>query len=117
MIIDTLESNLYRMYLTDSRKYAPIFFKEYFDIYDLKTDDYAFYFDRPIEGADDIYFAGAKVIGDEIFAENGFVYNIDRVVDPLQNAYELLEYGSRRSILLFVPGAFKPVPRIQIQRG
>ncbi len=90
-IIDTLESNLYRMYLTDSRKYAPIFFKEYFDIYDLKTDDYTFYFDRPIESADDIYFAGAKVIGDEIFAENGFVYNIDRVVDPLQNAYQLLE--------------------------
>ncbi|MEN8227112.1 MAG: fasciclin domain-containing protein [Bacteroidota bacterium] len=90
-IVDTLESNWYRMYLTDSRKYVPIFFKGYFDIYNLSVDDYQFYFDRSIEGADDLYFAGAKIIGDEIFAENGFVYNVDKVVEPLQNGYELLE--------------------------
>ena len=29
-------------------------------------------------------------MGDEIFAENGFVYNIDRVIEPLENAYEIL---------------------------
>ncbi len=90
-IVDTLESNWHRVFLTDSRKYVPIFFKEYFDIYNLSVDDYQFYFDRPIESSDDLYFAGAKIIGDEIFAENGFVYNVDQVVDPLQNAFELLE--------------------------
>ncbi|MEN8228484.1 MAG: fasciclin domain-containing protein [Bacteroidota bacterium] len=93
-IVDTLESDWYRMFLTDSRKYVPIFFKGYFDIYDLSTDDYHFYFDRSIESGDDLYFAGAKILGDEIFAENGFVYNVDKVVDPLQNAYELLETAS-----------------------
>jgi len=90
-IVDTLESSWHRMYYTDSRKFAPVFFKEYFDIYNLNTDDYTFYFDRPIESTDDLYFAGAKVIGDEIFAENGFLYRVDKVVDPLPNAYEMLE--------------------------
>ncbi|MDA3822740.1 MAG: fasciclin domain-containing protein [Bacteroidales bacterium] len=31
------------------------------------------------------------VIGDEIFAENGFVYNVDRVVIASKNAYQLLQ--------------------------
>jgi uncharacterized surface protein with fasciclin (FAS1) repeats len=90
-IVDTLASDWYRVYLTDSRKYTPIFFKDYFTIYNLNSDDYAYYFDRPIESPDDIYFAGGKILGDEIFAENGFVYNIDRVVDPMLNAFEILE--------------------------
>ncbi len=74
----------------NSRKLAPVFFKGYFDIYDLSTSDYEFYFDRSFESPDDIYYAGGRVIGDEMFAENGFVYTIDRVVEPLKNAYELL---------------------------
>lgn len=90
-IVDTLQTDFHRMYLTDSRKYTPIFFRDYFSIYDLSPDDYSFYFDRPIENPADIYYAGAKIMGDEIFAENGFVYNIDRVVDPLQNSYEILQ--------------------------
>ncbi len=90
-IVDTLSTGWYRMQFTDSRKYSPLFFKEYFDIYDLQSEDFQFYFDRPLEGSDDIFFAGAKIIGEEIFAENGFVYNIDKVVDPLPNAYELLK--------------------------
>ncbi len=90
-IVDTLASDLYRLYLTDSRKYAPIFFSDYFSIYNLNSDDYSFYFDRPIESPDDLYMCGAKVQGDEIFAENGFVYSIDRVVEPMKNAYEILE--------------------------
>lgn len=90
-IVDTTKSNWYRMFLTDSRKFSPIFFKDYFTIYDLNSDDYSFYFDRPIESSSDIYFSGAKILGDEVFAENGFVYNIDRVIEPLYNAYEILE--------------------------
>ena len=90
IIVDTLESDWHRIVAIDSRKYAPFFYPEYFDIYDLGSSDYEFYFNRPFEGADNIYFAEGKILGDEIFAENGFVYNIDRVIEPLQNAYEIL---------------------------
>ncbi len=93
-IVDTLESDWHRIVVTDSRKYAPIFFSEYFDIYDLNAADYAFYFDRTIDDPQDLYFGGGKILGDEIFAENGFVYEIDRLVDPMPNAYQLLEAGS-----------------------
>jgi len=93
-IIDTTETNWYRRVITDSRKYAPVFFDQYFNIYDLSTDDYEFYFERPFEGGDNIYYAGGKIIGNEIFAENGFVYNIDKVIEPLKNGYELLESES-----------------------
>jgi len=89
-IVDTLESSWQRRIIADSRKYAPFFYKEYFDIYDLNLDDYEFYFGRPIANSSDIYFAQGRIIGDEIFAENGFVYNIDRVVEPLQNAYQIM---------------------------
>lgn len=89
-IVDTTASPWKRREATDSRKYAPIFFKEYFDIYELSSSDYEFYFNRPIESPSDIFYAGGKIIGDEVFAENGFVYKIDRVVEPLKNAYQIL---------------------------
>ncbi len=89
-IVDSTQSNWTRRVITDSRKYAPFFYKQYFDIYNLNTADYQFYFGRPIDSPSDIYFAGARILGDEIFAENGFVYHIDRVIDPLQNGYELI---------------------------
>lgn len=109
IITDTLESKWNRRVISH-RKYAPIFFKEYFDIYELSTDDYNFYFDRQFEGDDDLYFAGAKVNGNEIFAENGFIYRIDRVVEPLKNAYDLLstknqskDYSSFLDLILQFP--------------
>ncbi len=90
MIVDTTTTNFHRKVFTDSRKYMPVFFQEYFDIYDLDGGDYEFYFDRPFSGGNNIHFAGARVEGDEIFAENGFVYIVDRVVEPLSNAYQIL---------------------------
>lgn len=89
-IVDTLNSNWYRRVLTDSRKYAPFFYNEFFSITNLKSSDYEYYFNRPFIGGNDVYFCGARTIGNEIFAENGFVHIIDKVVDPLLNAYELL---------------------------
>ncbi|PIF05197.1 MAG: hypothetical protein CSA36_07925, partial [Draconibacterium sp.] len=91
LLVDTLSASRFRRVLTDSRKYVPVFYQEYFNIYDLQKEDYSFYFDRPFDSSDDIYFAGAKIVSEEISAENGFVYIIDRVVEPLKNAYELLE--------------------------
>jgi len=90
IIVDTTSTNWHRRVITDSRKYAPIFYQEYFDIYNLKSNDYTFYFNRTFDGGNDIYFAGAKIISDEIFAENGFIYIIDEVVEPLDNAMEML---------------------------
>lgn len=101
-IVDTLNSPWYRVYITDSRKFTPIFFQEYFSIYNLTSDDYAYYFDRPVESPKDIYYAGAKILGEEVFAENGFVYTVDQVVDPMRNAYEILESkDDEQSYLLY----------------
>lgn len=91
IIVDTTESNWTRRVATDSRKFAPIFFSEYFNIYDLNSYDYEFYFNRPFEGDTNIYFANAKITSSEIFAENGFVYIVDEVVEPLKNAAQILE--------------------------
>lgn len=90
-IVDTMASNWRRKVAPDSRKFAPIFYKEYFNIYDLNTSDYEFYFQRPFDGGNDLYYAGAKISGEEVFAENGFVYMIDRVVSPMKNGYEILQ--------------------------
>jgi uncharacterized surface protein with fasciclin (FAS1) repeats len=95
IITDTLTSSWNRIVTTDSRKYVPIFFKEYFDIYNYTSSDYEFYFGRAIENTNDIYYAGGKIIGNEIFAENGFVYNIDRVIEPLPNGYQILNSDDR----------------------
>ncbi len=101
-IVDTLQSSWYRVFVSDSRKFTPIFYLDYFNIYDLNSDDYAYYFDRSVESASDIYYGGAKILGDEVFAENGFVYNVDRVVEPMRNAYEILESKEdEQSYLLF----------------
>jgi uncharacterized surface protein with fasciclin (FAS1) repeats len=89
-IIDSASASWHRKVSVDSRKFAPVFYKEYFEIYDLNLSDYEFYFDRPFENPADIYFAGGRILGDEMFAENGFVYDIDRVVEPLPNAYQFL---------------------------
>ncbi len=93
IIVDTTKSIWHRRAITDMRKSAPIFYQEYFDIYKLNSSDYEFYFDRGFDSPNDIYFAGAKIISDEIFAENGFVYIVDKVVEPLNNAMEILTKG------------------------
>jgi len=90
VIIDTLQTNRYRRVVTDARKFVPVFYQEYFNIYELDKGDYEFYFNRSFDSPNDIYFAGAKIIGDEISAENGFVYVIDRVVEPLKNASQII---------------------------
>jgi uncharacterized surface protein with fasciclin (FAS1) repeats len=90
VIVDTLQSNWYRRQATDSRKYAPIFYKEFFEIYDLKPSDYSFYFGRTFN-PQSMYFAGGEIITPNLAAENGFVHIIDQVIEPLKNAYQILE--------------------------
>jgi len=94
-IIDSTKTSWNRRVFTDSRKVSPIFFKEYFDIYDLSTTDYTFYFGRQFENINDIYFSNGRIVGDEVFAENGFIYVIDRVAEPLKNGVEILTDQSK----------------------
>ncbi|HKK63448.1 MAG TPA: fasciclin domain-containing protein, partial [Bacteroidales bacterium] len=64
-------------------------------------EDYRFYFDRPYEYGE-LFYANAKITGDEIFAENGFVYTIDQVVEPLNNTEEILEDGPYEHFLQLI---------------
>lgn len=88
-LIDSTATSWNRKVFADSRKFSPIFFKEYFDIYDLSPNDYEFYYGRPFTFGD-IYYSNGKIVSNEIFAENGFVYTIDRVAQPLRNGQEIL---------------------------
>lgn len=90
MIVDTTQSSWTRRVATDSRKFAPIFYSEYFNLYNLQLSDYAFYFGRQFDSQEDLFYVNAKITGNEIFAENGFIYTIDRVVEPLMNTNEIL---------------------------
>lgn len=95
-IVDSTESDNYRLVYTESRKYLPIFFQEYFDLYDLESSDYEFYFNRTFD-ASSIYVANAKIITNEIPTENGFIYKVDQVIDQPYNAEEYLlrDHGER----------------------
>ncbi|HEY3369353.1 MAG TPA: fasciclin domain-containing protein [Prolixibacteraceae bacterium] len=91
-VIDTTLTPWTRRIYTDSRKFAPIFYRQYFNIYDLDaSSDFDFYFGRQFENVADIYYVGGRVTSTELFAENGFVYVIDRVEEPLKNGAEMLE--------------------------
>ncbi len=89
-LIDTTMTSWHEVAYTDSRKFVPIFFKQYFDIYKLSTSDYSFYYNRPFDSPTDLYYSNAKIVSPEMFAENGFVYEVDRVVEPLENGMEIL---------------------------
>jgi uncharacterized surface protein with fasciclin (FAS1) repeats len=90
IVIDSTISNGYKRVFVESRKYVPIFYDEYLNINGLTSEDYSFYFDRAYERGN-VYYGGAKILQADIFAENGFVHIIDRVVSPMLNAKELLE--------------------------
>ncbi len=102
-IVDSSLSHNYRIAHTRSRKYVPIFFSDFFNVYDLSTSDYEFYFDRTFESGN-IYYAGGKLGDEEIFAENGFIYILDRVIRPFLNAEQLLgkDYPGNESYKTFL---------------
>jgi uncharacterized surface protein with fasciclin (FAS1) repeats len=89
-IVDSINSNETKKVYNNQRKFVPIFFDEYFALNQLNYQDYSFYFNRSYE-AGNIYFGSGKLGYEEIFAENGFVYRIDKVQSPALNAKQLLE--------------------------
>lgn len=100
IIVPNNSSTKYTVY-NNSPKYVPLFFDGFMNAKGLSTADYSFYFNRPYE-AGEIYYANAKMIGDEIFAENGFVYTVDKVVEPLKNAEQILETGKYATFLQLI---------------
>jgi uncharacterized surface protein with fasciclin (FAS1) repeats len=90
IVIDSTISDGYKRVFVQSRKYVPIIFDEYLKINGLTSEDYRFYFGRAFEPGN-VFYAGAKIIKSDILAENGFVHIIDKVVNPMLNARELLE--------------------------
>lgn len=98
---DHASSSATRTVYTSSQKYVPLFFDGFMNAEDLSPADYSFYFDRPYESGQ-IYYANSKIIGDEIFAENGFVFTIDKVAEPLKNAEQLLKDGPYTQFLQLI---------------
>lgn len=90
VVADSTISDSYKKVYVQSRKYAPVFYDKYLAVNGLSSNDFMFYFDRDYE-PENVYYAGAKIIQSDIFAENGFVHIIDKVVDPMLNAREILE--------------------------
>ncbi len=90
IVLDSSSAQRYKKVFTRSRKYAPIFFDDFFEVHNLSYSDYSFYFGREFEPGN-IFFGDAKVVQSEIFAENGYVYVVDRVVEPMRSAKEMLE--------------------------
>ena len=86
------EANISLTSFTQSNKYCPVFFNEHFNLNNLNSNDYNFYFDRPLESGT-IYFGSAK-FDQEIPAENGFIYKTDKVLTPLPNGEEILAKGN-----------------------
>src|SRR4030042_811729 len=60
-IVDSTESTSNKIAYTEFNKYCPIFFQEFFNVYDLNYNDYEFYFNRSFDPGK-IYFAGAEII-------------------------------------------------------
>ena len=91
-------------------KYVPIFFKEYFDITGYDTKGYSFYFDREFDN-NSFYYASSKVVEAPSSAENGFVYFVDKIVEPVPNLLDALrgknktntEYSEFLDLFYFLP--------------
>ncbi|MDP3432698.1 MAG: fasciclin domain-containing protein [Bacteroidota bacterium] len=90
IVVDSTISRNYKMVFVQSRKYVPIFYDAYLTKNGITSEDYKFYFDRTYEPGN-VFYAGAKILKADIFAENGFVHVIDRVVTPMLNAKEILD--------------------------
>ena len=109
-IVDSVQANGYRMVYSRSRKYVPLFYPDYFGLYGLTGSDYEFYFDRPYQDGS-IHYASAKVISNEVFAENGFIYEVDRVVDQIENIEQILTDSDEKDNYSYLRDLIKLFPQ------
>ncbi|HEY4788705.1 MAG TPA: fasciclin domain-containing protein, partial [Bacteroidales bacterium] len=82
-------SNLYITYTENNNKYLTYFTDKYFAAKGLKTSDYNYFY--PNSTFSQINVLDANVVGTGIFAENGFYYEINKVVLPQPNIYEYIK--------------------------
>lgn len=111
-IADSVRANGERIVYTRSRKYVPIFFPGFFNLYNLSPGDYEFYFNRTFESGA-IHYVNSRVLGSEVFAENGFIYEVDQVVDPLLNVYQLLSDEVEGADYKYMWNLFKMFPQFR----
>ena len=89
-IVDSeAQSNGYKTVVSTTRKFVPFFYPDYFRVKGYSSDDYEFYFGRPYDGG--VYIAGSKITSNEIPAENGFIYLIDKVLDVRRNMEQIMK--------------------------
>lgn len=98
---DDASTSTTRTVYTSSPKYVPLFYDGFMNAKGLGPSDYSFYFNRSYEPGE-LYYANAKIVGDDLFAENGFIYTVDQVVEPLKNAEQLLEAGPYSKFLQLI---------------
>jgi uncharacterized surface protein with fasciclin (FAS1) repeats len=101
IVPDNVPSSTTRTVYASSPKYVPLFFDGFMSAKGLGSADYNFYFNRPYEQGE-VFYANAKIVGDDMFADNGFIYTIDQVVEPLKNAEQLLEDGPYAKFLQLI---------------
>lgn len=122
-IVDSTESTEFLTVYQPSRKYVPIFFDEHMDLAGVSSTDFEFYFDRPYEPGG-IYYGGARLSSVDYFAENGFIFVLDRMVPPLKNVEQLLEstekgyyYSMFRDLIYLFPEFQSNEYRTNLQEG
>lgn len=90
IVLSESNANTYRVVAPTNRKYVPFFYPSYFEIFDYTSEDYEFYFGRPFINDGSVYISEAKIISEEIPAENGFIYKIDRVLKIRRNLEQIM---------------------------
>jgi uncharacterized surface protein with fasciclin (FAS1) repeats len=87
-----------RIVYSGYNKYAPIYYWDHLDYVGITSSDYEYYFDREFDKAE-VYFGGAMLMSEidddgavteSYSAENGYVFMVDQVVEPMLTGYEHL---------------------------
>lgn len=87
-----------RSIVQNNYKHVPLFYKEYFDFHKKDGSDYEYFFPWQKWDESAIYYAGGKIIGKEIPAENGFLYKVDRMVAPLESLDAITRNNEKYSL-------------------
>ncbi len=91
------------VYVVDDNgnKYIPYFTEDYFSAKGLSAADYNFFYPNTTYVGFNV--AGAQVVEANVFAENGYIHIIDKVIEPLPNAAQHLatkdEYSAFRGLM------------------
>ncbi|MCD6354779.1 MAG: fasciclin domain-containing protein, partial [Prolixibacteraceae bacterium] len=96
--IETGSDHKSRYIVQDNYRHVPLFYKKFFDFYGYRSSDYEYFFPNQVWDDNAIYYAGAKILGDAIPSENGFLYKIDRMVTPLQSLDAITRTNSEYSL-------------------